>query len=384
MSTSGAERQTPGASNDEQRAWLALWRTKGIGPHTFASLFEQMGSLAPIFELPRSELERLGLRSDVIDALDAPPWDAVDADQRWLEGSFDRHLLTWADNRYPERLRDAPGAPPLLFVLGDPIWLQQPQIAIVGSRNPSAGGLQTGHDFARHLSQAGLLVTSGLALGIDTAVHEGALAADAGTVAVTATGLDRVYPARNRDLAHQIAQHGCLVSEFPPGTPVRSDQFPRRNRIISGLSLGTLVVEASLRSGSLITARYAMEQGREVFAIPGSIHNPLSKGCHALIREGAKLTETVDDILEELHWQTTAAPTTEQTSPTHEPEQVLDEDYQQLLDALGHDPVPIDTLLQRTGLTIAEVSSMLLVLELKGYVLAAAGGRYARTGRVGQ
>lgn len=374
-----AERHSPGAS-EEQRAWLALWRIKGIGPRTFADLYERLGSIAPIFDLPRSELERLGLRGDALNALATPPWDAVDADQRWLEGP-DRHLLTWADDRYPTRLRDAPGAPPLLFVLGDPIWLQQPQLAIVGSRNPSAGGLQTGFEFAQHLSRAGLLVTSGLALGIDTAVHQGALEADAGTVAVTATGLDRVYPARNRDLAHRIAHHGCLVSEFPPGTPVRSDQFPRRNRIISGLSLGTLVVEASLRSGSLITARYAMEQGREVFAIPGSIHNPLSKGCHALIRQGAKLTETVDDILEELRWQASAF---EPPAEAAEPEPSLDADYQRLLDALGHDPVPIDSLLQRTGLTTAELSSMLLVLELKGYVTAAAGGRYARTGKVGQ
>jgi DNA processing protein len=373
-------RQPAGAADDEQRAWLALWRIKGIGPRAFADLYGQLGSIAPIFDLPRSELERLGLRGDVLAALATPPWDAVDADQRWLEGSG-RHLLTWADDRYPARLRDAPGAPPLLFVLGDPIWLQQPQLAIVGSRNPSAGGLQTGYEFAQHLSQAGLLVTSGLALGIDTAVHQGALEADAGTVAVTATGLDRVYPARNRDLAHRIAQHGCLVSEFPPGTPVRSDQFPRRNRIISGLSLGTLVVEASLRSGSLITARYAMEQGREVFAIPGSIHNPLSKGCHALIRQGAKLTETVEDILEELRWQTSRF---EAPAEAAEPEQTLDADYRRLLDALGHDPVPIDSLLQRTGLTTAELSSMLLVLELKGYVTAAAGGRYARTGKVGQ
>lgn len=379
--TSSRSKQQPGSASDTvQRAWLALWRIKGVGPRTFAHLYEQLDCITAVFDLPRSELERLGLQADVINALATPPWDAVDADQRWLEESG-HHLVTWADQLYPDRLRQVVGAPPLLFVLGDPIWLQQPQLAIVGSRNPSAGGQQTGFEFSQHLSQAGLLMTSGLALGIDTAVHEGALAADAGTVAVTATGLDRVYPARNRDLAHRIAHHGCLVSEFPPGTPVRSDQFPRRNRIIAGLSLGTLVVEASLRSGSLITARYAMEQGREVFAIPGSIHNPLSKGCHALIRQGAKLTETIDDILEELHWQTESVeiPTIADTKPGP----ALDADYLRLLEALGHDPVPIDALLQRTGLTTAEVSSMLLVLELNGYVTAAAGGRYARTGKVG-
>lgn len=364
-------------STAELRAWLALWRIPGAGPRTFADLLERFGSIAPVFELPRAELERLGLRPATIEALGAPPWDDADADLRWLEGG-NRHLLTWADSAYPATLRDAPGAPPLLFALGDPAWLQQPQLAIVGSRNPSAGGVQTAEQFAQHLAAAGLVITSGLALGIDTAAHCGALDGGGATVAVTATGLDRVYPARNRDLAHRIAEQGCLVSEFPPGTAVRSDQFPRRNRIISGLALGTLVVEASLRSGSLITARYALEQGREIFAIPGSIHNPLSKGCHALIRQGAKLTETIEDILEELRWQVAAPTAAEATAaPAHDLDN-LDEDYLRLLDALGYDPVPIEVLLQRTGLTTAEVSSMLLVLELKGHVSAAAGGRYAR------
>lgn len=370
-------------AQDERRAWLALWRVPTIGPRTFIELLEHYGAVAPVFTRPRAELERFGLKPAALDALREPPWDAAEADLRWLDHSG-RHLLQWNSADYPDRLRDAPGAPPLLFVLGDPAYLQQPQLAVVGSRNPTAGGIETAETFAAHLAAAGLVITSGLALGIDTAAHSGALAAEGGTVAVTATGLDRVYPARNRELAHKIAARGCLVSEFPPGTGVRSDQFPRRNRIISGLSLGTLVVEASLRSGSLITARYALEQGREVFAIPGSIHNPLSKGCHALIRQGAKLTETVEDVLEELRWQAPACG----DSDAHRDagaalDHQLDDEYRALLEALGHDPVPLEVLLQRTGLTPGVLSSMLLVLELKGLVTAAAGGRYARAERKG-
>lgn len=364
----------------ERRAWLALWRVPGVGPRAFARVLEYCGSIAPVFSLPRAELERLQLQAVTLEALQTPPWEQAEADLRWLEQPG-HHLLTWGDPGYPTALHDIPSAPPLLFALGNPDLLQQPQLAIVGSRNPTAGGLQTAEQFAEHLAAAGLAITSGLALGIDTAAHRGALAGGT-TIAVTATGLDRVYPARNRDLAHAIAERGCLVSEFPPGTAARRDRFPRRNRIISGLTLGTLVVEAGMRSGSLITARYALEQGREIFAIPGSIHNPLSKGCHALIRQGAKLTETVDDVLEELRWQVEqAVPPAPEAAPDDD---ALDADYQRLLDALGYDPVPLEVLLQRTGLTPAELSSMLLVLELKGYVTASAGGRYQRTGQQGQ
>lgn len=361
---------------DERRAWLALWRVPGVGPRAFARLLEHCGSIAPVFDLPRRELERLQLQQATLDALQEPPWEQAEADLRWLEQP-DRHLLTWGDPRYPSSLHDIASAPPLLFVLGNPALLQQPQLAIIGSRNPTAGGVQTAEQFAEHLAAAGLVITSGLALGIDTAAHRGALESSGATIAVTATGLDRVYPARNRDLAHAIAQRGCLVSEFSPGTTARRDRFPRRNRIISGLTLGTLVVEAGMRSGSLITARYALEQGREIFAVPGSIHNPLSKGCHALIRQGAKLTETIDDVLEELHWQA-PAPEVGAAEPAAEASEELDDDYQRLLEALGHDPVSMEVLLQRTGLTPAEVSSMLLVLELKGHVSTAPGGRYTR------
>jgi DNA processing protein len=253
---------------------------------------------------------------------------------------------------------------------------------MVGSRNPSVVGRETAHDFARNFAASGLVVTSGLAQGIDTASHEGALQGEGQTIAVFGTGLDRVYPARNRQLAHAIVeQGGALVSEYPPGVEPLAANFPRRNRIISGLSLGTLVVEAALRSGSLITARYATEQGREVFAIPGSIHNPLARGCHQLIRQGAKLVETARDVLEELAPQLRAAiaeQPAEKAAIEATPE--LDEEYRRLLACLEQAPSSVDQIVQRSGLTADAVSSMLLLLELQGYVISAAGG-YALTGK---
>ena len=271
----------------------------------------------------------------------------------------------------------------LLFGHGDPGLLCSPQLAIVGSRNPSVSGRQTAGEFAAHLAAVGITISSGLASGIDGAAHLGALRADGFTLAVAATGLDRVYPADHRDLAHRIAEQGVLVSEFPPGTPPRRDHFPRRNRIIAGLALGTLVVEAAVRSGSLITARLAAEQGREVFAIPGSIHNPLARGCHRLIRQGAKLVETAQDVLEELAPLLGTRSSAASLSDDEPPQlrlQTLDPEYRQLLASLGHDPLPADQLIERSGLTAEAVSSMLLLLELEGYVSSAPGGRYALNG----
>lgn len=365
------------AGSEELRAWLALWRVPGVGVRAFSTLLEICPDLRRLRELPRSQLEQAGLKATAIEAIHQPNEAAVEADLAWLEAPH-HHALRITDPAYPRRLREIPDPPPLLFVVGDPDCLSLPQLAIIGSRNPTRGGEEIAFDFARHLAAGGLCITSGLALGIDAAAHRGALAGEGITVAVAGTGLDRVYPARHKDLAHQIARQGAIVSEFPPGTQARQENFPRRNRIISGLTLGTLVVEASLRSGSLITARYALEQGREVYAIPGSIHNPLSKGCHALIRQGAKLVECVGDIIEELP----ALPTLIEAPPAagvSAPDEPFDADYQQVLAALGHDPVPVDLLVQRTGLTPAVVSSILLVLELKGHVTAVAGGRYART-----
>ena len=289
-----------------------------------------------------------------------------------------RHLLTLGDDRYPDLLAAIAGPPERLFIIGNPEVLHLPALAIVGSRNPTKGGAQNAFEFARHLAGAGFCIVSGLAQGIDTAAHRGALAAGAPTIAFLGHGIDRVYPAVNRDLAHEIAGQGALVSEFPLGTAPNRALFPQRNRLISGVSLGTVVVEAARRSGSLITARLAAEQGREVFAIPGSIHNPLSRGCHQLIREGAKLVEAADDIVAEL------APlaghllqASDKTAAAPGMNKDADDEYVKLLEALGHDPVSADELVGRSGLTINQVSSMLLILELEGKIEKLSGGRYS-------
>jgi DNA processing protein len=288
------------------------------------------------------------------------------------------HLLSIGDNDYPELLQQIAQPPPQLYVRGDPALLQMPALAIVGSRNPTAGGARNAFEFARHLGASGFCIVSGLAEGIDTAAHRGALAAGAATIAFLGHGIDRVYPAANRELAHEIAAHGALVSEFPLGTHPHKSHFPQRNRLISGVSLGTLVVEAARRSGSLITARCAGEQGREVFALPGSIHNPLARGCHKLIRQGAKLVETADDIVAELAplathiLQTTLESTQKEASPNTD-----SGDYRALKKHLAYDPVGIDELAQNSGLTIDQVSSMLLILELEGEVESLSGGRYS-------
>lgn len=266
---------------------------------------------------------------------------------------------------------------------GDPDLLSLPSLAIVGSRNPSSGGRRTAQAFAAHLAENGLLVASGLASGIDAAAHRGALSIHGLTLAVTGTGLDRVYPASNRDLAHEIATEGVLISEFPLGTPPLSANFPRRNRILAALSLGTLVVEAALKSGSLITARLAAEYGREVFAIPGSIHNPLSRGCHALIREGAKLVETAEHVLEELAPLLGGLAPLPHAGPAvcaNDAPPVIDPQHERVLEALGFDPATTDELVERTGFPAPEISSILLLLELQGHVSSGAGGLFTRLG----
>jgi DNA processing protein len=260
--------------------------------------------------------------------------------------------------------------------------LKDPQVAIVGSRHPTPGGLENTASFTKFLASVGLTITSGLARGIDAVAHETALTNGGISIAVAATGLDRVYPAMHRELAQRIASQGALVSEFPLGTPVKAQHFPQRNRIISGLSLGTLVVEAARRSGSLITARFAAEQGRDVFALPGSIHNPVARGCHKLIRQGATLVENPQDILEQLASQIELSdePALD-TAEDKDTSLTLDDDYRLVLDTLGHDPTSIDTLVERSTLTSEAVSSMLLILELKGYVASTAGGLYVRLGK---
>ena len=297
--------------------------------------------------------------------------------ETWLEDT-NHHHIQLGDNDYPELLAQVPGAAAELFINGNPDVLHLPAIAIVGSRNPTSTGNRSAFEFARYLGASGFCIVSGLAQGIDAAAHRGALAAGAPTVAFLGHGIDRVYPASNRDLAHEIARSGALVSEFPLGTHPQRNLFPQRNRLISGMSLGTLVVEAARSSGSLITARLSAEQGREVFAIPGSIHNPLSRGCHALIRQGAKLVETAEDIVAELaplggHMLQTAEESTESVSDAHD----ADADYGELIAHLGHDPVSADELAESSGLTIEQVSSILLILELEGKVEKLSGGRYS-------
>ncbi len=368
------------------RDWLTLWRVPGIGPANFAALSERFGDPGAALAAGERALVETGIGAPLARAIAQADPRLADPDLAWLEAADDHHILTWADPGYPPQLREAAAPPPVLFVVGDPEWLLVPQLAIVGSRSPTPAGLTSATEFARELAAAGLTITSGLALGIDAAAHRGALEAGGATVAVTATGPDRVYPARHRELAHAIAAQGALVTEFPVGTGPRRGHFPRRNRLIGALSLGTLVVEAGRRSGALITARLAAEQGREVFAIPGSIHNPMARGCHRLIRQGAKLVETAADVLEELaplfDAQNVAVPAAQginrSSGSVPGPTKGEDPEYRILLEAMGFDPVGIDELVERTGLTVESVSSMLLILELEGRVAMAGDGRYYR------
>ena len=362
------------------RYWLALHYAPAIGPGQFHQLLAHFPNPQALFEADAlSHPATAALSSKTRKYLKSPDWDRVDKDLRWAEDNH-CHILSFIDPRYPDLLKEITDAPPLLFVRGNPDRLNTPQLAMVGSRNPSPGGSQNAKDFARSLSQIGLGITSGLALGIDACSHRSALDGGGTTIAVAGTGPDRIYPARHRALGHEIIEHGAIVTEFSPGMPPLAANFPRRNRIISGLSLGTLVVEAALQSGSLITARLAAEQGREVFAIPGSIHNPMSRGCHALIRQGAKLTENISHILEELG--PLVGVTQAQAASTAKPER--DEPHTDSAEAhfiaqnMGFEPVDIDTLVRRSGLTADKVSAMLVSLELQGRVIST-GGLYCRT-----
>lgn len=351
--------------------WLALSLTPGLGDETLRRLVSAVGGPAQAFASGPGFLKTLlsaeaehGVRTRVGFAHTA-------AALEWLTAP-DHYLLPFMDPAYPAQLLEIHDPPPLLYVAGNPRLLEQPSLAVVGSRNATPQGQATATQFASHLGDAGLCVVSGLALGIDAAAHQGALDGPSSSIAVVGTGLDRVYPSRNRDLAHRLAREGALISEFPLGTPPRGNHFPRRNRIISGLALGCLVVEAGVESGSLITARLAAEQGREVFAIPGSIHNPVAKGCHALIKQGAKLVESVDDILEELRWRRGAA----QAAPPDDPGRAAQP--AQLLEALGHEIRSVEALCGATGWPAEQVVAGLLELELAGRVAVLPGGLYQR------
>jgi DNA processing protein len=374
---------TPDA--ETRRALLFLITINGMGPKRLHRLLEAFESPQAALEAPAAEWTRIGLPATLAQQQPRGAPDRVEAMLSWLDQSERRHLILPGDASYPARLADLPDAPAALFGEGDIHLLKEPQLAIVGSRSPSSGGVNNARAFARYLSTQGLVITSGLALGIDAAAHRGALAAQGATIAVMGTGPDIIYPREHRALAAEIvAQGGLLISEWPPGTSARKEHFPRRNRLISGLSEGVLIVEASLQSGSLITARLAAEQGREVFAIPGSIHNPLSRGPHRLIREGAKLVETAQDIFEELIDTLGARLRQVRNTPDHQELPALlatqtDPEQQKILDCLGFDPQSADTLIASSGLTPAEVSSILLMLELAGHVTTLPGGLYVRT-----
>lgn len=322
------------------------------------------------------ELRALGFMPRAIARVAANQARQVERDLAWAQAE-NNHLICYDDKAYPALLRQISDFPPLLYASGDLDLLRQPQIAIVGSRRCTPGGAQTAFDFAASLSAAGLGVTSGMALGIDTEAHRGALHAGGKTLAVTGTGLDVIYPRRNRELAAAIRQNGLMLSEFPPGTGARKPNFPQRNRIISGLSLATLVVEAAQRSGSLVTARHAADQGREVFAVPGSIHNPQPRGCHDLIRDGAQLAERPQDIIRELAQLVSFINQQPDPAPVIDPKTV-DPEHRRLLRAIGYDPVNCDILVQRSGLTIDKLSSMLLLLEQNDLIQSAPGGCYVR------
>lgn len=346
--------------------WLRLTLIPGLGGETQRKLLAAFGLPEAIFAAGRLAARAVvGDRANLL--FDCDRAEAVDRGLAWASQPG-QHLVTLADAAYPQALLEIPDPPTLLYVRGNPDLLGQPAVAIVGSRNATPQGLQTAEAFASTLARHGLCIVSGLALGIDAAAHRGALAAHGATVAVIGTGADRLYPARNRELALTIAKQGAIVSEFPLGTPAIAANFPRRNRIISGLSRGVLVVEAAPESGSLITARLAAEQGREVFAIPGSIHSPVARGCHKLIKQGAKLVETARDILEELG--DVAAISSDAGLP--------EAPASPLLTALGHDPCGLDELVERTGLGADRLLGELLALELAGGVAILPGNRYQR------
>lgn len=371
--------------------WLIAIRAPGLAGKKLVDAVGASGDIEQLIGGGTAHWRKLGLNEETIGFLKNPDTRQLAADLEWLEA--DQHqLICWDQESYPALLREIPAPPAALFVSGNPDFLWRPQVAVIGSRNPTVAGLEHARAFSRELTRCGITVTSGMASGIDAAAHEGALDANGVTIAVCGTGPDQVYPASSRELAGRIERSGALVTEFPTGFPPRKAHFPARNRIISGLSLGVLVIEAGLNSGTLITARQAGEQGREVFALPGSLHNPMVKGCHRLIREGARLVETVQDVLTELgpvaqelagalQSRINADTETGEGVQAASAEPLDDPEYQILLDALGHEHRTVDELVQLTGLPVRNVSSMLLLLDLQGRIAQHASGTYARRGK---
>jgi DNA processing protein len=361
------------AQDQDVALWVGLTQIQGLGNAGICQLLAKFGSPENIFGANTKQLREV-VDADIAQKItDGINLEAIIPTLDWLKKD-NAYLISLADSNYPKQLLEISNPPAILYAIGNVQWLNHPAIAMVGSRSATPQGEKNAEDFAHSLCDQGLCVVSGMALGIDGASHRGALRSNGATIAVVGTGLDIVYPARHRDLAHKIAERGLIISEFPLGTPSKAQNFPRRNRIISGLSLGCLVVEANIDSGSLITARLAAEQGREVFAIPGSIHSPVSKGCHQLIKQGAKLVENTTDILEEL----------KNLLPEYSPNGSLAPFGQiaaepnKLLASMGFDAVNFETLLTLSGLTTEALSSMLMVLELEGKITIIKGGKYQR------
>ena len=367
-------------THSDTTAWVALHQTLGLGNAAFCQLLTKFGSPAAIYNASISQLREI-IDEDTARKVNAGiDIDAIAPTLDWLKKD-NAHIVTLADANYPKLLLEISNPPAVLYAIGNLHWLNQPSIAVVGSRNATPQGEKNAEEFSASLCNSGLCVVSGMALGIDGAAHRGALKSNGATIAVVGTGLDIVYPARHRELAHKIAERGLIISEFPLGTPSKAQNFPRRNRLISGLSLGCLVVEANIDSGSLITARLATEQGRDVFAIPGSIHSPVTKGCHQLIKQGAKLVESTQDILEEIKNLVSLNQTTH--SPTG---LMLNSDISlgatpetnAVLDLMGYEAINFDALQRTTGLTTEALSAMLMMLELDSKITVLKGSQYQR------
>ena len=380
-----SEQQDSGDKSSEStlhdlKLWLTLNQTPGLGNAGICQLLAKFGSPEAIFNASISQLREV-VDDEIARKINhGVNIDAITPTLDWLKKD-NAHVVTLADSTYPQKLLEISNPPVVLYAIGNLHWLNHPSIAMVGSRSATPQGEKNAEDFAMSLCNHGLCVVSGMALGIDGAAHRGALKAsgqaNGATIAVVGTGLDIVYPARHRDLAHKIAERGLIISEFPLGTPSKAQNFPRRNRLISGLSLGCLVVEANIDSGSLITARLSVEQGREVFAIPGSIHSPVSKGCHQLIKQGAKLVENTQDILEELK---NLLPSNSPSGLTDKPnyQDTMHSEPNTVLACMGFDAINFETLLSVSGLTTEVLSSMLMVLELENKVAVLTGGKYQR------
>lgn len=353
----------------ETQYLLALKSINGVGNVGAFRLLKHFGSAQAIFHANSEEFKPLKLKNSVIQQIVNFEWQALDTTFSWLEHK-NSHLITFESAFYPPLLKQIHNPPLLLFALGNPELLLSPQIAVVGSRNPTPQGIKNTHAFSQALAEHGVCITSGLALGIDGEAHRACLKAMGSTIAVTGTGLNRVYPAAHRELAHQIADSGLLVSENFPHEGTQMGSFPQRNRIIAGLSLGTLVIEAAAKSGTLITASHAAEEGREVFAVPGSIHSPMSKGCHKLIKQGAKLVETIDDIMEDLPCISKGLADYKEKPISPPP----DAETAEFLQFIDYELTPLDTIVLRSQLTVDAVTNKLLTLELQGWVINSAGG----------